>query len=405
MITADNVLNKGQLDIYYDAINWFKYSPEQVFEFEGPAGTGKSFLMYWILKGLGLSSNEYLPMAYTGAASLVMRTKGFTTAKSIHSSLYEVVEVYDDTNISTTFGTPQKRQVFQRVQFIDPSIRLFFIDEGYMVPDNMVEDIKSFGIKIIVCGDQRQLPPIGGKPGFLVGNHVRHLTEFMRQSLDNPIIYLSTRATKGLPIHNGRYGNNVLVIDDSEFEPAMIGYADTIICGTNRTRDKMNQYVRHLAGFTDPLPRFGERIICRNNNWQRVQAGIAMCNGLTGTVVSQPDASGYNGKAFTLNFKPDLVDTIFYDTPVNYEYFIAPYDEKQALKEKYRKWMIGEMFEYSYALTCHLAQGSEYEKGIYIEEFMRPQIQNQLNYVGITRFKKGLIYIKKKNKYIHIPKI
>lgn len=405
MVDVEKILNKGQYQIYREAIKWFWYGSEQVFEFEGPAGSGKSFLMYYILKGLGLSSAQYLPMAYTGAAALVMRTRGFTTARSIHSSLYEVVSVPDENHISDIYGVPLKHDIFRKIEYIDPNIRLFFIDEGFMVPDYMVEDIKSFGIKIIVCGDSRQLPPVGGKPGFLIGSHVHHLTQLMRQSEDNPIIYLATRASKGEPIHCGIYGDKVLVINDDEFTPQMIGFADAILCGTNRTRDTLNGYIRQMVGYTDFLPRYGERLICRNNNWQMVQDGIALCNGLTGTVVSQPDVAGYNGRAFSFNFKPDLADTIFYNVPANYEYFIAPYDQKQDLKQRKRKWMVGEMFEYAYSLTCHLAQGSEYQNGIYIEEFMRPQIQNQLNYVGITRFKNRMIYIKKKNKYIQIPKI
>ena len=70
-----------------------------------------------------------------------------------------------------------------------------------------------------------------------------------------------------------------------------------------------------------------------------------------------------------------------------------------------RKYSVGELFEYAYALTTHVSQGSEYNNMIYIEEFMRPQIQNQLNYTGITRAKHGLIYMKKKNKYIYTPEL
>lgn len=399
------MLNSGQLKIKNDAVNWFRNSSEQVFEIEGPAGSGKTYLIYEILKELGLHNNEFMPMAYTGQASIVMRTRGFTTARSIHSSLYEITETYDNSNINNVYGMPYKKKEFRLRKFIDPSIRLFFIDEGYMVPDYMVKDILSFGIKVIVTGDSHQLPPIGGKPGFLTGYGVHRLTELMRQAESSPIVYIAYRAMNGQPIHCGMYGNQVLVINDSEFTPQMIGFADCIGCGTNRTRDTLNKYIRQIAGYTSELPSFGERIICRNNNWQRVQDGIALANGLCGTVISQPDVSGYDGKTFKVNFKPDLVNTIFFDVPINYEYFIAPFDEKQSLKESARKWMLGEMFEYAYALTTHSLQGSEYNNGIYIEEFMRPQIQNQLNYTGITRFKNGLIYIKKNNKYIYIPNL
>ena len=67
-------------------------------------------------------------------------------------------------------------------------------------------------------------------------------------------------------------------------------------------------------------------------------------------------------------------------------------------------WITGEFFEYAYALSVHLSQGSEYDKGIILEEFLRPQIQKQLIYTAITRFKKSLIILKhntKKQVYIN----
>lgn len=398
------ILNRGQQKILEEAIDWYRNSSEQVFEIAGPAGSGKSVLIYEILRALHLPEYKVAPMAYTGQASIIMRTKGFKNARSIHSTLYEVVEYYDDSAINTAFSLPTKKKKFQLRQAIDPRIDLFFIDEAYMVPEYMKNDILSFGKKVLVAGDPHQLPPIGGKPGFLVGSNVHRLTELMRQAEDDPIVYLAMRAMKGQPIHCGMYGNNVLVINDDEFIPEMVKFADCITCGTNRTRDTMNRYIRQLAGVSQfEIPTLYERVICRNNNWQITQNGIALTNGLCGTVMSAPDPTSFNGKAFYINFITDLIPTMFSSIPVNYNYFIANYEEKNRLKEQPREWLEGELFEFAYCLTTHLCQGSEYNKGIYIEEFLRPQIQNQLNYTGITRFKKGLIYIKKKNKYFYYP--
>lgn len=397
------MLNRGQEKILHEAVDWYRNSSEQCFEIEGPAGSGKTYLIFEILKALGLSARQIMPMAYTGQASIVMRSRGFSTAKSIHSSLYEVVDIQDSV-VNTMYGLNMNKKIFKVRDYIDPNIDLFFIDEGYMVPKSMKKDILKFGKKVLVAGDSHQLPPVGDNPGFLTGYGIHRLTELMRQAQDSAIVYIANRAMNGLPIHTGNYGNQVLVINDDEFIPQMIGYADTIICGTNRTRDTMNNYVRQLAGFNTPTPILGERIICRNNNWNIVQDGIALTNGLAGTVVSYPDASSYNGKSFKLNFKPDLINSVFYDIPINYEYFVSNFDERQNMKDfSKRRYIDGELFEYAYAITTHLSQGGEFNRGIYIEEFMRPQIQNQLNYTGVTRFKQNMIYVKKKNKYIYIP--
>ena len=56
-------------------------------------------------------------------------------------------------------------------------------------------------------------------------------------------------------------------------------------------------------------------------------------------------------------------------------------------------------FEFSYALTDYLAQGAEYGQGVYIQEYLRGDIQNNLDYTGVTRFKQGLIFVTHKKKY------
>ena len=74
-----------------NAVHWFHHSSNQVFEFEGQAGTGKSVVLWEVVRRLGLKPKQYMPMAFTGQASIVMRTRGFKNAKSIHSSLFEII--------------------------------------------------------------------------------------------------------------------------------------------------------------------------------------------------------------------------------------------------------------------------------------------------------------------------
>ena len=410
MINSSNIiLNEQQEKIKNEAIEWFLHSSDQLFEISGLAGTGKSVLIAAILNELGLSANQVAAMAYTGQASIVMRTKGFPNAKSIHSTLYDVVEIPEaNNNLAKKFGVKGTRRVFKLKSYINPSISLFFIDEAWMVPESMVKDILSFNIKVIAAGDSHQLPPINSKPGFLMSNKVHYLTQLMRQAESDPIVYLSQRAIHGLPIHNGLYGN-VLVINDTDFVPEMISFADCVLCGTNATRDTMNNYIRYLAGYNGILPNPGERVICRKNNWDMIIGDIALANGLTGTVLNSPDPSRFNNKdnTFSIDFLPDISTRVFHDIKLNYKYFSSPYDIKRSLRDDYKasKWLRGELFDYAYALTVHLSQGSEYNNVLYIEEYMYGTDMKQLNYTAITRAKKSLIYIKKTGKYFKLPNL
>ena len=87
----------------------------------------------------------------------------------------------------------------------------------------------------------------------------------------------------------------------------------------------------------------------------------------------------------------------FYNISLDYDYINANYHMKNDMKNK--KYNFGEKFDYAYALTTHLSQGSEYNNVVYIEEYLSKEINNNLHYTGATRAKQNLIYVKQKRKY------
>lgn len=392
-------LNVGQLNVVQEAYKWYHYTDDPVFQFEGPPGTGKSVVLNYIAKTLDPEGNKSAAAAYTGAAAIVLRTKGFPLAKTLHSLLFNPVQeiIYDDKgNIATHnyFETPLYEIGFEPKSL--EGVELLFIDEGGMVPRWIRNEIESRGIRVVVCGDIRQLPTVDDEPGYLVDGLIHHLTEIMRQEANNAIIWLSNRAINGLPIHKGCYGN-VLVIDYEELNDRMIAAADVVLCGKNETRDQLNNRVRHnILGIDDPFPKFGERLICRKNNWNKDIGGISLANGLVGSVSNYPDVSGFDGKTFTIDFTPNILGIPFSDLHVDYEYFTAPFNIRKMLKNN--KYNMGEKMEFAYALTTHLSQGSEWSSGIYMEEYLNKDINNNLNYVGITRFRDYCIWVKPKRK-------
>ena len=398
-------LNEQQQLIHDKAVYWFYNSPDQVFQIAGAAGTGKSVLIGEILRTLDLKSESVMAMTYTGAASLVMRKNGFPDASTIHSAVY-YLETYipnqyeiTESDIDPVSGFIKPRKRFVKRPYLPDFVKLLFIDEGYMVPRSMVDDLLSFDKKIIVCGDPNQLDPVGDEPGFLVNGEINTLTQLMRQAETNPIVYLANRVLQDKPIHNGIYGN-VLVINDDEIIPQMYGIADVILCGTNKTRELFNSEIRRLAGFSSILPRVGERVICRQNNWDKVNdANITLVNGLAGTVIFQRESLDSNGKTFSIDFLPDCSEVWFDHLKVNYQYFISSPQKRKEIKDMNSKYVVGELFEYAYALTVHLSQGQEYDNVFYYEEFLRPQMQKKANYTAITRAKKNLIYVRHKPKY------
>ena len=84
-------LNPGQQAVVDAAVDWFNNSSELVFQYTGAAGTGKTVVLNEIVRRLNIPLENIMPMSYTGTAAIVMRNRGMTNAKTIHSSIYEPV--------------------------------------------------------------------------------------------------------------------------------------------------------------------------------------------------------------------------------------------------------------------------------------------------------------------------
>ena len=394
-------LNYEQELIVSKAIEWYySLNSEQVFQFDGPPGSGKSVVLNEIIKRLNLDPvTDVAAMSYIGSASLVMRTKGLLSAKTAHSWLYECIEkpMRDkDGNIvmDDLYNAPVMTYKLVPRESLGSSIKIIVIDEAYTMPLSMKKDILKFGIKVIACGDQFQLPPVGDDPAFLVDGKCYHLTKVMRQDGKSDIISITDMVRNNDKPLNGIYPNS-LVINKEDLTDGMLLWADIIICCRNDTRDMINKRKRQLLGYTSDLPQYGERVVCRKNNWIEgvsYNGGeINLTNGLIGTVINNPDISTMTNNLYTMYFQPDLADVVI-QTRCNYDYTISDYAERNIIRNS--KYTVGNLFEFAYAITTHVSQGGQWHNVVYIEEPMRKNIQTALNVVGASRSDNMLVYVK-----------
>lgn len=406
-------LNPDQEFVVNKAVDWYYNSTDQVFQYDGPPGSGKSIVLNEIVRRLDIDPlTNIAPMSFIGAASLVMRTKGLVTARTAHSWCYDYQNrPKRDMNGNLIYdrqGNPKMFRSFIPKTKLDGDIKLIIIDEAYSMPRHMRPVIERFGIKILACGDQNQLPPVKDNPAYLIDGKIYHLTQVMRQGDRVDINEIANRARTGRGLLNGYYGNS-MVINREDLTDSMFLWADAIICGRNKTRETINAYVRKLRGFPNSyLPNYGERVVCRSNNWDiadydKYHNEINLVNGLIGTVINQPDISTYNKEdnTFIISFKPDLVPECVFTTSANYDYMISNNLVRNALKED--PFTKGDLFELAYAITCHIAQGSQFKRVLYIEENMPHSISSALNLVGATRATEQLIYVR--NNYQEFPDI
>lgn len=371
---------------------------KQVFEYSGEAGTGKSLVMHEIWRRSKIPMIKIAPMAYIGQAAIVMRLKGFPYAKTIHSWIYNtevapLKDKYGQFRINDYLGTMDQGMVFTPKDL--DGIEAIFIDEGGTVPYKLKYDIERQNKKIIVAGDSNQLPPVADKPAYLTDPaNIMYLTEVMRQKQNSGILYIAKKALAMEPIYNGFYGD-ALVINENELTNDTLLGADMILCNTNATRDRITKLIRNeILHINSTLPVYGEKVICRKNDWSIDINGISLGNGLIGNIVNMPEITEYNGETFLIDFKPNLFEGVFYNLDVNYKFLNANSKDKNDLKKN--PWLKGHLFDYAYANTVHLTQGGQYSKVIYFEEnVFDSEIQRRLNYTACTRAKDALIYVRK----------
>lgn len=384
-------LNPQQLDAKKRSVKWWKDQTQQVFEVSGPAGSGKTTIVYELVKEIGLEPEEVLFMAYVGKATMALALKG-NFAKTIHSTIYDIqyVPKLDDEGMPITQnGRVLTTFTFVKKESLPKQIRLLVIDEGSMVDGRIGEDILSFGLPILVLGDLNQLPPVFGNPFFLKNPDVV-LTQIMRQSENNPIIWLSQQILKGKKIEYGKYGDKCFVIPKEQIDNNLLKTSDIIICGKNATRENINQYYRrNIMGVSvDKTPVHGDKIVCRQNNWKlSIDENVFLINGLIG-YIENIHLETYNGKTINIDFRPEFMpDKCFENIPIDYPYLFQPVTDKST-----NRFNMANKFQFARAITCHLSQGSQYNNVLYYRERMGTHsYQRSLDYTAVTRAVEGLV--------------
>ena len=380
------ILNEQQIDATYKADKWWNSSNDQVFEISGSAGTGKTFLVKYLIQRFGLELTDVLFVAYMGKAAMALARNGLP-AKTIHSAIYDlekVVVLDDDNKIVLENGKAKTRMTFVRKNKIRKGIKLIVIDEGSMVNEAIAKDLLSFNVPIIVLGDLNQLPPVFGNSAFLNNPDVI-LTQIMRQAEGNPIIYLAQCVLNDIPLKHGVYGNSAVISHD-DLTDYILKNSDVVLTSTNKLRYEINNLFRTriIRGLRPDKPSCGEKIICRRNNWNRcIMNNIYLMNGMSG-IIDDIDNSSFNGKKVRIRFKPDFTSVAFRNVDVDYKHLFLqnPKDDESNPFD-----FIYDKFEFAYAITTYSSQGSQYPNVVLFNEDMggSKEFKKKNLYTGITR--------------------
>ena len=345
----------------------------QVFRLFGYAGSGKTTLAKHLAEGV---SGAVLYACFTGKAALVLRKKGCEGASTIHSLIYKPKQ--DEETGDTEFVLNKDSGAAYA--------SLIVIDEVSMVGEELARDLLSFGTKVLVLGDPAQLPPVKGEGYFINAQPDVMLTEVHRQAQDNPIIRMSMDVREGRGLKPGQYGSSIVVpragIDKDALRDLVLG-ADQLLCGLNRTRHTFNRRIRELKGFnTDGVTWFpvpGDRLVCLRNNREK-----NLFNGGLWNVEKSKVYTGAGPSKMHVDIRVTSLDEAGSD-PVDIS-VLSPFFNGTEKDLDWRERRRADEFTYGWALTCHKAQGSQWDNVIVFDEGMAfREDAAKWTYTAITR--------------------
>ena len=368
----------------------------------GYAGAGKSTLVRFIieeLKTYGVKETDVCFACFTGKAAQVLLKKGNKNVITLHKLLYKSI--------------PKESGGFVRIP--NPSIpyKIVVVDEVSMAPKTLMDLLFKHNVYVICLGDPFQLPPVDKKEDnhLLDAPHI-FLDEIMRQAQESEIIQLSMAIRENRPIEAFQ-GKEVQILDKEELNTGMLTWADQILVATNATRVSINTQMRKLLNFGEK-PQDGDKIICLRNYWDCFSDNeeplvngtigilknsfltkrylpriVKSTNGLSHIDLIMGDFISDSGMYFhSLEMDKKMIDTgeFSLDWKTVYQLNRNPKTRDIPPLE----------FTYGYAITCHKAQGSEWDKVLVIEEkFPFDKIEHaRWLYTAVTRSSEKLVLVR-----------
>jgi exodeoxyribonuclease-5 len=377
----------------------------------GPAGSGKTTLLKELVKQLTDLKIPVTVAAMSNRAAVVLRSKGVEDCVTFHqaclrplfrppldklaaflqqidtkeevnkcefpksllaefekSRLEDALEAYKKSGVYAgmrSLGINDAFKYIERWVASEQKMGVLIVDESSMLGDKELEMAQTVFTKIILVGDEAQLPPVQGKPCFWQIEKRVRLTEVHRQAEHSKPLVLATAI---------RLGKKFDVEKPVPIDPFMCREGSPVLVWTNKTRIDMTLKVRASLGFAGMGPQVGERLICRNTNdrgWKMKGLfnntfwTVTACDGY---IVSIEDEQGEKHDGVPLHMEET-------------------------------KKGDGLPFRFGYVLTAHTSQGSEFE-GVQVHHgdcksffnFNRTDARRWL-YTSVTRARKKVVWV------------
>lgn len=430
-----------------------KQEKKKCFLLRGYAGTGKTTLIKSIASSLHQLNYKTVLMAPTGRAAKVMSNYSSMQAHTIHRLIYQFTQY--DAAYRSRLKSKEVRPS-NTVFIVDEASMI--TDEGDSQSSfgngllhDLVEYVYSMtGNYIIFSGDDAQLPPVhkDNSPAldkrflerfFGLSVTETEMREVVRQKKESGIIMNATSLRilvsrkEKLPVMKTTGFEDIHSIGSGDLGDALqSAYGSNsfeevlIVCRSNKQANNYNKYIRNQMLFREEEVSAGDLMMVVKNNYywlNDTEKGTGfIANGdviriqRTGNIEEKFGLRFMNVSAqlmddeneYTLDLKL-MLDTIYSESPALegekmkqlYMDVLSSYTDEK-MSDRKRKVMQDPYFnaiqvKFSYAVTCHKAQGGQW-KSVFIDQgFMNEEMYQTTHlrwlYTAVTRATEKLYLI------------
>lgn len=428
-------------------------SNDAVFVLRGYAGTGKTSLVGALVKTMDKLQQKSVLLAPTGRAAKVFASYAGHPAFTIHKKIYrqqsfsnEVsnFSVNDNLNTHTLFIVDEASMISNE------GLSGSMFGTGRLLDDLVQFVYSGAGCRLLLMGDTAQLPPVGEEQspalfadalkGYGLNVIEVNLTEVVRQVQDSGILWNATQLRRliaadecaALPKIRVAGFADVKVVPGDELIDTLNscyerdGMDETIVvCRSNKRANIYNKGIRAQILYREDELNTGDLLMVAKNNyyWSARQKEMEfIANGeiaVVRRVRRTRDMYGFRFAEVTVAF-PDqndveldatlLLDTLHTDAPalpkaendrlfysVLEDYADIPVKRERMKKMKEDPHYNALQVKYAYAVTCHKAQGGQWQnvfldQGYMTDEYVTPDYFRWL-YTAFTRATKTIYLV------------
>jgi ATP-dependent exoDNAse (exonuclease V) alpha subunit len=433
---------------------------DECFILKGYAGTGKTTIVGALVKALRAYNYKSVLLAPTGRAAKVITAYSGRKAFTIHKRIYRKKNAI---NVDESFSLAENMAT--NTIFIVDEASMISDQLSGNNRDTLLFDLVKYvyndkNCKLLLVGDTAQLPPVGSddspalnqaliKASFGLSVFSYELTDVLRQQKDSGILFNATRireiirqemeiipqiATKGYKDVFRMTGQKLE--EGLEYAYNKYGNENTlVICRSNKNANLYNQQIRARLLWREEELTGGDQIMVVKNNYfwlqgeQLEQSTSFIANGDIAKIRKVRKIEEMYGFKFAdvqiefIDYADDpvldckiLMDTLYTDSPALtqedqkrlYTEAMKDYEHITNRRAKHEELKLNPYYnalqiKFSYAITCHKAQGGQWDAVFVDQGYLTDDMVNmdflRWFYTACTRATKELFLVNFNDKF------